>query len=110
MGVNGRQSPASSSLASSRAGDLVCANAFPHIARLVLIECALEARSRLKRLDLTNCIVTMPDRDAAPAVVLYGGLRSLEGEWFLTHNKIPPALLQNLYFIMPTHFTNKCKD
>ncbi len=33
-----------------------------------------------------------------------------EGEWFLKHNKIPAALLERLYFIMPTLFTNKCKD
>jgi hypothetical protein len=64
----------------------------------------------LKRLDLTNCIVTTPDRDAAPAVVLCGGLRSWEGAWFLDHHKIPAGLLQNVYFILPTHFTNKCKD
>ncbi len=64
----------------------------------------------MKRLDLTNCIVSIPDRDAAPAVVLYGGLRNLEGDWFLSHQKIPVALLQNLYFILPTRFTNKRQD
>jgi hypothetical protein len=64
----------------------------------------------VNRLDLKNCIVTMPDKDAAPAVVLYGGLMGWEGEWFLKHNRIPATMLQSVYFIMPTHFTNKCKD
>ena len=64
----------------------------------------------MKRLDLKNCIVTIPGQDSAPAVVLYGGLRGWEGEWFLNHHKIPAAMLQSLYLIMPTHFTNKCQD
>lgn len=64
----------------------------------------------MKRLDLKSCIVTMPDQDKAPAVVLYGGLMGWEGTWLLNHSKIPSALLQRLYFILPTHFTNKCQD
>ena len=64
----------------------------------------------MKRLDLKSCIVTLPDQDKSPAVVLYGGLMGWEGAWFLNHSKIPAALLQRLYFILPTHFTNKCQD
>lgn len=63
----------------------------------------------MKRLNLKNCIVTLPDKETAPAVVLYGGLRNLEGDWFLSHHKIPGIMLQNVYFILPTHFTNSCK-
>jgi hypothetical protein len=64
----------------------------------------------VKRLDLKNCIVTIPDKDAAQAVVLYGGLKGWQGEWFLKFNKIPALILQNVYFILPRLFTNKCKD
>ncbi|HTA70612.1 MAG TPA: hypothetical protein VK776_20145 [Bryobacteraceae bacterium] len=64
----------------------------------------------MKRLDLKNCIVTIPDKDAAQAVVLYGGLKGWQGEWFLKFNKIPALMLQNVYFILPRLFTNKCKD
>ena len=52
----------------------------------------------------------MPDKAAAPAIVLYGGLRGWQGAWFLNHHKIPPTMLQNVYFILPILFTNKCKD
>ncbi len=65
----------------------------------------------MKKLDLKNCIVTMPDKQAVyAAVVLYGGLWNMEGGWFLKQNRIPAELLESLHFIMPNHFTNKCKD
>ena len=60
----------------------------------------------MKATYLKHCIITEPDRKAAQAVVLYGGLMGWEGQWFLTHLKIPASLLQNVYFILPIHFTN----
>ena len=64
----------------------------------------------MKRIDLSQCIVTIPDKDPAQAVVPYGGLRGWQGEWFLNYKKIPTNLLQNVYFIMPTDFTNSCRE
>ena len=64
----------------------------------------------MKALYLKHCIVTIPDKAAAQAVVLYGGLLTWEGNWFLAHHKIPANLLQNVYFVLPTHFTNSCTD
>lgn len=46
----------------------------------------------------------------AHAIVLYGGLMGWEGSWFLLHKKIPASMMQKFYFIMPNHFTNRCKD
>jgi hypothetical protein len=59
---------------------------------------------------LKQCIVTVPDKPVAQAVVLYGGLMKWEGNWFLAHNKIPMSLLRRVYFILPIHFTNSCKE
>jgi hypothetical protein len=64
----------------------------------------------VKRLNLKSCVVTIPDRDTAPAVVLYGGLYGWEGDWFLTGHNIPFVLLQSVYFILPGHYTIKYKD
>ncbi len=64
----------------------------------------------MKRLDLKKCVVTLPDKNAGPAVVVYGGLLGWEGDWFLKHKKIPASMLESVYFILPIHFTNRCSD
>lgn len=62
----------------------------------------------MKRIDLKHCIVTAPNNGATQAVVLYGGLMGWEGDWFLKHGRIPAMLLESVYFVLPTHFTNSC--
>lgn len=64
----------------------------------------------MKTLTLNHCIVTIPDKPAAPAVVLYGGLYHMEGNWFLEHKKVSDALLAKAYFVLPTSFNNKYAD
>ena len=64
----------------------------------------------MKRLDLKKCVVTLPDKNAGPAVVVYGELLGWEGDWFLKHNKIPASTFESIYFILPIRFTNRCKD
>jgi hypothetical protein len=79
---------------------------------LLPLPCYNAARREIpvERLDLNQCIVTIPDKEVAPAVVLYGGKMGWQGEWFLAHKKIPSNLLQNVYLIMPTSYTNSCKE
>jgi hypothetical protein len=68
-------------------------------------------RFDVKSIELNSCIVTIPDKtDPAPAVVLYGGLYGWEGDWFLTHKKIPATMLDAVYFILPVSYTKSCKD
>jgi hypothetical protein len=65
----------------------------------------------MKSVPLKNCIVTIPNTtDPVPAVVLYGGLYGWEGNWFLKYKKIPTALLDAVYFILPVSYTRSCKD
>jgi hypothetical protein len=65
---------------------------------------------QMKATKTTHCIITNPEKANAPAIVLYGGLRGREGDWFLKQNRIPDSMLQNSYLILPTHFTYSCQD
>lgn len=60
------------------------------------------------RRDLSQSIISIPDRDVAPAVVVYGGLHGSEGSWLLS--SIPGMLTQNVIFVLPRHFTNSCRS
>jgi hypothetical protein len=65
----------------------------------------------VKSHDLKHCVITVPDKtDPAPAVVLYGGLYGWEGNWFLSHKKIPADLLDAIYFILPKSYGYKCQE
>ena len=64
----------------------------------------------MRTLPLTSCIVSIPETDVAPAIVLYGGLDDMEGDWFLTTQRIPLFMRQKFYFILPKHYTNEYKD
>lgn len=60
----------------------------------------------MKHYNLPTCVVVDPELDAAPAVVLYGGLYGWEGNWFL--HRIPVSLQSELIFVLPNHYTNDC--
>ena len=47
-------------------------------------------------------------QQAAPAVVLFGGLYGWEGPWFKEH--LPANTLNEMIFACPLHYTNDCAD
>lgn len=58
-------------------------------------------------LQLSRSVVSVPDRDWPPLVVVYGGLYGWEGKWLLP--KIPTVLRQSSILVLPRHYTNDCK-
>ena len=59
----------------------------------------------MQTLTLGHCTVTVPEGERIfPVIVVYGGLRHLEGAWLV--GQIPAPIQQSAIFVFPTHFSN----